>query len=142
MMTNLDIAKALFENISSEGEVSTTDALALVDDNVIWEVCNGPNEKYLPFSGTFHGKVGVENWIAELNEHVEMEQIDRNYIEAEKGHVFCYGDARMRVRGRLTTFFFIEWVIIENGKVVKYKEVIDTARIIHCMKNYDRFEQD
>ena len=136
--SELEIAKGLFENISSVGDVSTERALELVDDNVIWEVCPGPAEAVMPFCGVFHGKTGVQNWIEQLNEHAEILEVDRNYVPASQGHVFCYGDARMRVRGRLTTFFFIEWVEVKEGKVVRYKEVIDTAGMLKQIGLYDQ----
>jgi ketosteroid isomerase-like protein len=137
MSTTLKIARELFENISSEGDVSAEAAMDLLDDAVIWEVCPGAAEAHLPFCGVFHGKAGVRNWIAQLNEHAEILEVDRNYVPAEQGHVFCYGDARMRIRGRLTTFFFIEWVEVRDGKVVRYKEVIDTLGIVKQLQAYD-----
>jgi ketosteroid isomerase-like protein len=137
-MLATDVAKKIYECFA-KGDLSGV--LACLSESIEWKLI-GPSS--IPYFGTYKGISGVEKFFASLFEHEEiLEFVPEEFIGSEKSVAVT---GRERCRAKSTSIeFTVQWTQIfdvTNGKVVRWREYIDTAPMVAAYTAEQKGERD
>ena len=95
-------------------------------DDAEWST---PESDVVPFSGTFHGKSGIAQFFAKLNDAVQTIRFEPKQFIAEGDKVVVTGDASWLAKptGRTYDSPWVHVLTLREGKVARFEAYYDTA---------------
>ena len=127
-MSALSVVKRFYEAF---GEGDLQQALALLDDDIIWEL-SGPTS--IPYFGTYNGRQGVEAFFDKLFQVEQVIEFQPKEFIADETKVVVLGEERCKAI-KTDIEFMVEWTQtfwISDNKIIKWKEIIDTHPIVRA----------
>lgn len=125
-MAAKELAQKVYECF---GKGDLAGVLALLDENIIWELV-GPLT--IPYFGRYVGQKGVEQFFSALFEHEEiLDFVPEKFIE-EGDTVVVLGRERCRSK-KTSKEFSVQWAQVfnvRNNKIISWSEHIDTAPMV------------
>jgi ketosteroid isomerase-like protein len=103
--------------------------LSLFDENIEW-VSPGPPD--LPTAGTRRGRQQVAEFFAMVNALFEFQRFEPQTFVAQGDRVVVLGSdtARVKATGKVLDSDWAHSFTLRDGKVVAFKEFIDTAALV------------
>lgn len=100
--------------------------LAMYQDDVEWI---GTDNGHIPTAGNYHGKAGVAQFFAKLDETLEAISFEPQKFIADGDTVVVTGASRWRVKstGRSYDNPWVHVMTIRDGKVARFQQYNDTA---------------
>jgi ketosteroid isomerase-like protein len=123
------------ENVQAVQQLYATfgrgDSSALLSgfaDDVDWHVTGPVN---IPICGSRRGHEGVAQFFKALGETLETQQFEPQEFIAQSNKVVVLGHERHRVKstGRIFEGNWVQVFTLSQGKVVRFREYIDTAAL-------------
>ena len=104
----------------------------LLDQSVSWKVMGEPSS-FAPF-GEYTGQDGARDYLAKLGETLNITSIKPYQFVVEGDTVVVLGktDGVMRATGKAVEVDWAHVFTFRDGKVIDYKEFVDTARILNA----------
>lgn len=95
-------------------------------DDAEWST---PESELLPFSGNFHGKPGIAQFFAKLNDAVQTIRFEPGQFIAEHDKVVVTGEASWLAKptGRTYESAWVHVFTLRDGKVARFQGFYDTA---------------
>ena len=123
---NIEIVKRGYEAF---GQGDINGLLALCAENVEW-VTPGPAE--MPTAGIRRGHEQVGKFFTALDELFEIERFEPKQFIAQGEQVVVLGDdtAKVKATGKVLTEAWAHAFTIRDGKIVAFREYIDTAEVV------------
>ena len=120
---NQRIVQQVYESFQTGNIAAVLDALA---EDVEWRT---PHVEGAPYTAECNGRQEVAQFFASLDEAEEVQQFEPTEYIAQGDKVVALGKyaGKVKATGR---GFQVEWVHIhtlQDGKIVKFKEIYDTA---------------
>jgi ketosteroid isomerase-like protein len=122
----VDVVQEAYEAVG-RGDIPML--LGLLTDDVEWSL-QGPS--VIPFAGTRHGREGVAEFFALLDETVEFQAFEPREFVAQGDTVAVLGFERNRIKPTGRTFEQ-EWAhvyTLRDGKIAKHRALEDTAAYV------------
>jgi hypothetical protein len=106
-----------------------------VSEDIDWMI-QGPTE-ISPLMGTRRGRDQVAEFFRKIDEVEEVQLFEpRDYIaQDDKVAVFGHYKARVKATNRIAESDFVHLFVLQDGKVVKFRELFDTAAALVAHKN-------
>jgi ketosteroid isomerase-like protein len=100
--------------------------LDMYQDDVEWI---GADNEHIPMAGNYHGKAGVAQFFAKLDEMLEAISFEPKKFIAEGDTVVAIGDSRWRVKSTGQSYDnpWVHVMTIRDGKVARFQQYNDTA---------------
>ena len=135
---NTKLVQKVYDNFKS-GEIKAL--LNLLSDNIEWQL---PEIESVPFAGKHHGHEEMGQFFASLVDTQEVQHFDPREFIAHGDKVIVLGHYAWRVKmtGREFGGDFAHVFTVDNGKVVRVHEYMDTAAAAaaHRRDRYDEAE--
>ena len=127
---NVDVVRSVY---AAFGRGDIDGLLATLDPAIEW-TSPGPDD--LPTAGTRRGPDAVREFFRILNEMYEFEQFEPKTFIAQGEHVIVLGDDKVTLKatGKAITEAWAHHMILRNGKIVTFREYIDTAATVTEMR--------
>lgn len=125
LQENVSIVRQAYDNFKT-GKIQGI--LNLVSDNIEWTLPEVPG---VPVSGTRHGRNGVADFFGTLSETQEVVTFEPRQFIGQGDTVVALGRYSFRVKAS-RELFESDWAhvfTIENGKITRFQEFMDTAAI-------------
>ena len=108
------------------GDIPTV--LNTLTDDVEWEVA-GPSQ--IAYAGVRRGREQVRQFFQVLGQSVDIQQFEPREFIAQGNHVVVLGFERLRVKstGCIVDDHWVMVFTLRDGRVVRFREYIDTAAI-------------
>ncbi len=121
--SNLDRTRAIYEAFNDGRPEAFIEAFA--EDAVM--VVPG-TRSHIPWAGTWHGRQGVAECLAALDEATDVEALTPERFVADGDHVSVFGHEKWRARatGELVSGSFVQTFTFRDGQVVRFDEHFDT----------------
>lgn len=102
--------------------------LATMDPDIEWTTPGGPE---IPFAGARRGAGQVREFFNTLSEVLDFEQFEPQTFLADGDQVVVFGIDRVRVKatGNVISDAWCHSMTVRNGKIVRFREYIDTAAL-------------
>jgi ketosteroid isomerase-like protein len=123
---NVDVVKSSY---AAFGRGDLDGLLATLDPAVEW-VTPGPAD--LPTAGARRGHDAVRGFFKTLDDMYEILRFEPKTFIAQGEHVIVLGEdtARIKATGTVVTEAWVHHMTIRNGKVVAFREYLDTAEVV------------
>jgi ketosteroid isomerase-like protein len=105
----------------------------LCADDVLW---TSAESEYVPFSGGFRGKDGVNEVLTNMSQSIEMTQFEPQTFIAEGDKVAVTGISRATVRATGNTYdnSWVHVFTFKDGKVSRFEAFGDTAAAVKAFQ--------
>jgi ketosteroid isomerase-like protein len=120
----------LYEEYGRGNRAAVLDAL---DETVVWTSCAGPE---VPWGGTWHGRAGVEEFFARLDEAVRLTGyvVDRVIADGEWVTVLATGRAQVLATGQDLVLAKTDVMRFRDGRILEFREYYDTAAVLAALQ--------
>ena len=122
---NTNLVQRVYGNFKS-GDIKAL--LNLLSDNIEWQL---PEIENVPFAGKYRGHEDVGQFFESLVDTQEVQHFDPREFIAQGDKVVALGHYAWRVKstGREFGGDFAHVFTVDNGKVVRFHEYMDTAAV-------------
>ena len=123
---NVDVVRSAYEAFG-RGDIDAL--LATLDPAVEW-ISPGPGD--LPTAGTRRGWDEVRQFFGIIGEMYEFQRFEPKTFIAQGDHVIVLGDetVTLKATGKLITESWAHHMTLKNGKVVAFREFLDTSATV------------
>ena len=123
---NVNVVKSSY---AAFGRGDIDGLLATLDPAIEW-VTPGPAD--LPTAGTRRGHDAVREFFKTLDDMYEIQSFDPKTFISQDEHVIVLGEDTFRIKatGTVATEAWVHHMTVRNGKVVAFREYIDTAPVV------------
>ena len=117
-------------------EAGMQSLLGLYSEDIIWEV---PQMDNVRFSGKRRGIEGVKEFFSTMMEDLEFLELEPQEYIADGDNVVTLGRYSWRVRstGREFSSAFAHVCTVRDGKIVRFREYMDTAAEVKAHRKRD-----
>jgi uncharacterized protein len=107
------------------------DILNLCADDIVWF---GPENDHIPYSGSFHGKQGVQQFFTTMAAAQEYSKFEPKECIAENDRVVVIGEFRAQIRatGQTCESPWTHVFTVRDGKITSFQHLSDTAALEHA----------
>jgi len=132
---NMNLVQRVYENFKS-GDIKAV--LALLSEDIEWQL---PEIENVPFAGKRRGQEQMGQFFASLVDTQEVQHFEPREFIAQGDKVVALGHYAWRVRftGREFGGDFAHVFTLDNGRVIRFHEYMDTAAAAaaHRRDTYD-----
>jgi ketosteroid isomerase-like protein len=104
--------------------------IAILADDVVWRSSGAPNR--LDTAGVWHGRAGAVAFFAKASFDWKIQSFDlQEFYAAGDGHfaVHLHLALESSATGKVVRLDVIHLVTMENGRIIRYAEIFDTAPV-------------
>jgi uncharacterized protein len=127
---NVDVVRSAY---AAFGRGDIDSLVATLDPAVEW-ISPGPAD--LPTAGTRRGHDAVREFFRIVLDMYEIERFEPKTFITQGEHVIVLGDetAKLKATGKVLIEAWAHHMTLRNGKVVAFREYIDTAAVVAEMR--------